>query len=76
MHHMAVALDEELVGYAHRADRRDAADVVAAEIEQHEVLGAFFRVGEQLLLERLVLVRGRSARARAGDRPHRDDAIA
>ena len=55
---------------------RDAADVVAAEIEQHQVLGALLRIGEQLVLERLVLVRGRAARARAGDRPDGHRAVA
>ena len=63
MHHLAVALDEELVGDFDGADLGDAADIVAAEIEQHQMLGAFLGVGEQLLLERLVLVRRRAARA-------------
>ena len=47
VHHVAVALEEELVGHLDRADRGDAADVVAAEIEQHQVLGALLRIGEQ-----------------------------
>ena len=59
-----------------RADLGDAADVVAAEVEQHQVLGAFLGIGEQLLLQRLVLVRGRAARAGAGDRPDGDGAVA
>ena len=48
---------------------RDAADVVAAEVDQHDVLGALLRVGQQLLRQRAVLLRRRAARARAGDRP-------
>ena len=35
VHHLAVALDEELVGDFDRADIGDAADVVAPEIEEH-----------------------------------------
>ena len=34
---------------------RDPADVVAAEVEQHQVLGALLGVGEELGLERQVL---------------------
>ena len=68
MHHLAVALDEELVGDLDGADLGDAADVVAAEIEQHQVLGALLRIGQQFGFERLVLVRRGAARARAGDR--------
>ena len=58
------------------ADLGDAADVVAAEVEQHQVLGALLRIGEQLVLERLVLVRGLAARARAGDRADGHVAVA
>ena len=73
---MAVALDEELVGDLHGADLGDAADIVAAEIEQHQVLGALLRVGEQAILVGLVLVRGLAARHGAGDRADRDRAVA
>ena len=76
MHDVAVALDEELVGDLDGADLGDAADVVAAEVEQHQVLGALLRIGEQLLLQRLVLVRRRAARPRAGDRADRHRAVA
>jgi len=46
VHDVAVALDEETVGHLHRADLGDAADVVASEVEQHQMLGSFLRVGE------------------------------
>ena len=59
-----------------RADLGDAADIVAAEIEQHQMLGALLRIGEKLRLERLVLVRRRAAPPRAGDRADGDDAAA
>ena len=36
----------------------DPAQVVAAQVDQHHVLGAFLRVGEQLGGERGVLLRG------------------
>ena len=68
MHHVAVALDEKLIGDGHAADLGDAADIVAPEIEQHQMLGTLLRIGEQFLFQRLVLVRRRAAVARAGDR--------
>ena len=48
VHDVAVAFQEEAVGDLDRADLGDAADIVAAEVEQHQVLGALLRVGEQL----------------------------
>ncbi len=43
VHDVAVALDDELLGHLDRADLGDAADIVAAEIEQHQMFGAFLR---------------------------------
>ena len=57
-----------------RADPRHAADVVAAEVEQHQVLGALLGVGEELGLEREVLGRRGAARPGAGDRADRHGA--
>src|SRR5205085_8460338 len=54
----------------------DAADIVAAKIEQHQMLGALLRISEQTLLVLLVFVRGFAARHRAGDRAYRDGAVA
>ena len=76
MHHLTVTLDIELVGDAHRADRSHAAEIVAAEVEQHQMLRPLFRIGKELLLERLVFVRGCAARPGAGDRPDGDGAVA
>ncbi len=76
VHHLAEALDEELVGHLDRGDARDAAHIVAAEIEQHQVLGTFLGIGQQGHLKRLVFLRGAAARPRAGDRPDGDGALA
>ena len=69
---MRVALDRHELGDAHGARGRHAADVVAQEVDEHEVLrallgvaGQFARPGE---IRRLV----RAARARARDRPGSD----
>ncbi len=75
VHHVAVALDDELLVGVDRADPRHPADVVAAEVEQHQVLGALLGVGQQLGLERRVLGRGRAARPGAGDRADGDHAV-
>ena len=40
----------------------DAADVVAAEVDQHDVLGALLRIGQQFLGERAILLGRRAAR--------------
>ena len=76
MHDMAEALDEELIGHGDGADLRDAADIVAAEIEQHQMLGALLRIGEQFCFQRLVLMRRFAARPRAGERADGDDVAA
>ncbi len=50
-----------------RADLRHAADVVAAEIEQHQMFGALLLVRQQIGGQRLVLGDRLAAPARAGD---------
>ena len=73
---MAIALDEEAVGHLDRPDPGDAADVVAAEVEQHQMLGALFRIGKKLGAQRLVLGWALAARPCAGDRADDDLALA
>jgi hypothetical protein len=65
---VAVTLDLAVGIDVHRARARDAAQVVAREVHEHHVLGVFFRVGEQLVLERDVVLGRLAARPRAGDR--------
>ena len=55
MHDVGVALDHQRSFGLDRADLGDAADVVAAEVDEHDVLGALLGVGQQLGLERAVL---------------------
>ena len=75
VHDMAVALDRHHVGELHRTDLGDAADVVATEVDEHDVLGPLLRVGEQTLGEGPVLFRGGAARTRPGERAHRHRAV-
>ena len=75
VHDVAVVLDDQLLGDAHGADLGDAADVVAAEVQQHQVLGQLLRVGQQVRGEARVLVARGAARPRAGERPDRHRAV-
>ena len=59
------------------ADLGDAADVVAAEIEQHQVLGALLGIGEQHFgLSAWSSASVGATAARAGDRADGDLAVA
>ena len=68
VHDVRVALDLHQPRHADRARLGDAADVVAAEVDQHDVLGALLLVGEQARGQRFVLLGRVAARHRAGDR--------
>ena len=70
--HVRVGLDGHERVDVHGAELAHAAEVVAAEVDEHHVLGALLLVGQQLLGDRLVVVDRRAARAGAGDRPRRD----
>ena len=66
--HVAVALDLHVLADGDRARPGDAPQVVAAEVDQHHVLGALLRVALELLGEQGVLAGVGAARPRAGDR--------
>jgi len=62
-------VDGDGTGLAHPAE------VVASQVDEHEVLGVLLLVGEQLLLEQLVLLESRTTWTRTGDREGRDTAV-
>jgi hypothetical protein len=68
VHDVAVALDVAVVLDAHGAGDAHPAQIVAAQIDQHQVLRAFLLVGQQLLLEQLILLLGGAAPSGTGDR--------
>ena len=68
VHDVRVVLDRHQRLDRHAAVLADAAEVVAAEVDEHHVLGALLLVGEQVALEPLVLGGVGAARPRAGDR--------
>ena len=72
VHHVAVVLDGHELLDLDAAVLAHPAEVVAAEVDQHHVLGALLRVGEQLLGHPQVLLDVGAARPGTGDRPGRD----
>ena len=71
MHDMGVVFDFHHLGDIHRAWQADPPDVVAAEIHQHGVFGAFFFVGQEFRRQTgvicWVLASGACARYGAGE---------
>ncbi len=81
MHHVRIALDDHLVRHPHGAGLRDTTRVIAAQVDQHQMLGDFLGVGEQVLLQREVFLGGLAPAPSAGDgtdgdqpllQPHQD----
>ena len=69
---VGVGLDDHQLVDRDRAVLADPAEVVAAEVDQHHVLGPLLRVVDQPLGEAAVLVLAAPARRGAGDRPRLD----
>ena len=76
VHDVAVALDEELAGDLNGADLRHPANVVAAEVQQHQVFGPLLGVFEQSLGKRLIFCLGRPARRCSCNGPDRHFIVA
>ena len=70
--HVRVALHAHELVDLHAARHADAAEVVAPQVDQHDVLGALLVVGAQLGHEALVFGCVGAAPPRAGDRPGHD----
>ena len=55
VHHVAVTLHGKRLGNFYAANLGNSANIIARQIDQHHVFGAFLRVVDQLLLYRFVL---------------------
>ena len=70
--HVAVVLDLHQLRHLHAAEAAHAAEVVAAEVHEHEVLGPLLLVGQQLARDRVVVppvvARARARRSAASRR--------
>ena len=67
VHDVAEPLDPHELGHLDRARRADLREVVAGEVDEHQVLGLLLGVGEQLGLE-VGVVLGRRRRAASNRR--------
>lgn len=70
MHDVRVALHVGVTVYLHGTVIADAPQVVAAQIYEHQMLGALFGVGQQFVFQRRVFRVVRAARPGAGDGQH------
>ena len=72
---MGIALHNHLVRQLYRAGFRHPASVVAAQIDQHQMLGDFLGVGQQFRFHGPVFGIGGATLSCAGDRAHGDFVI-
>src|SRR5205807_589748 len=72
MHYVAVTLNFHHLGYANRAELRNAADIISREIDKHDVFRAFFWIGKELSGVGFIVRRSEAARASARNRPDLD----
>jgi len=75
MEHVGVPLHDHEIGNPHAAESCHPPNVVPSEIDEHEMLGAFLLVGQQLARQPRVRFSASTARPRPGDRPHRHAAV-
>ena len=68
MEHVAVALDLHVLADRHGPRPGDAAQIVAAQVDEHHVFGAFLGVALELLGQQRVFASVSPARPRTGDR--------
>ena len=76
MHDVRVTFDDEFVGDLDAAGLGHATDVIATQVEQHQMLGTFFGVGQQFGCQGFVLHDCRTTFARPRNRPQGDAALA
>src|SRR5207302_1127285 len=67
MHHVRVPADAHENVHLHRARRADPAEVVAAQIDEHEMLGPFLGALQERALETKIALAVRAARAGTRD---------
>ncbi len=75
VHDVAVAFDGHDVVDLHAAQLGGAADVIAAQVHEHDVLGTFLGIGEEIFFEGFVFGIRRAATPRACEGAVGDDAV-
>ena len=56
MHNMGVTLHDHQIRNLNRSDFRHPSEVVAPQIDQHQVFGSFFLIGKKFVGQRAVLL--------------------
>jgi hypothetical protein len=69
---MRVALDLHELHDIHGARCADSTDVIAREIDEHQVLGTLLLIGQHVFGQRRVVLNGFPARTRTRNRMHDD----
>ena len=75
MHDMGIPLDCHHVCHRHAAGHGNPSDVVSPEVDQHQVFGELFRVGQQFLGQIGIFLSGLAPVACPGDRPQGDHPV-
>ena len=70
--HVRIGLGDHVFVHRHAARLADAAEIVALEVDQHDVFGALLRMRHEFGGIAPILLGDAVARARAGDGPRRD----
>ena len=68
MHHVRVSLHKHQSFHAHASVFRNPAEVITAEVHEHDVLGALLRIGEHLRFESLIFALVAPAWTSSGNR--------
>ena len=68
VHHVAVALHDHHIVHAHTAILGNSTHIIASEIDEHDMLGAFLFIRKKLGSKRVIFLRGLPPPARSGDR--------
>ena len=69
---MGIPLHGHQLGHLDRADLGDAAHIISAEVDQHDMFCLLLLVGQKILFQRQVFLPGLSPPAGAGNGPELD----
>ena len=56
MHHVAIAFYDKQIPDFDTTSSSNTADIISAKIDEHQVLGSFFRIGQQLFFKGQILL--------------------
>ena len=68
MHHVAVTLNNHVVGHLHTSRFGNSANIIASQIHQHHMLGFLLLITEELIRQHSIFLLGGTTRPRARNR--------